>query len=72
MPEECTGAECSTSSSSNNAKYEPHKKTGELIDVKVVYNKNKYSVSTTTCTTVAEFKKQIYFLIGISDNKCQI
>lgn len=36
----------------------------EVIDVKVVYNKNKYDVSCPIDTTVADFKKQLQGLLG--------
>lgn len=36
----------------------------EIIDVKVVYNKNKYDVNCPINTTVAAFKKQLQALLG--------
>ncbi|GLV39452.1 hypothetical protein CBL_13331 [Carabus blaptoides fortunei] len=63
--EEHTGAGCSASgSSSSNAKCEL-KRSGAFIDVKVVYHKNRYIVPTSTCTTVADFKKKIQFVIEV-------
>lgn len=38
--------------------------TAEVIDVKVVYNKNKYDVSAPSNTTIADFKKQLQELLG--------
>ena len=38
----------------------------EMIDIKVVYNRNKYDVSAPATTTVAQFKKQLQTLLGIN------
>lgn len=40
--------------------------TEEMIDIKVVYNRNKYDVSAPATTTVAQFKKQLQTLLGIN------
>lgn len=37
---------------------------GETVEVKVIYNKNKYDVSATSNTTIATFKKQLQELLG--------
>lgn len=37
----------------------------EIVEVKVVYNKNKYDVSCPINTTVADFKKQLQGLLGM-------
>lgn len=37
----------------------------ETIEVKVIYNKNKYHVNASSDTTVADFKKQLQELLGI-------
>lgn len=37
---------------------------GEIVEVKVIYNKNKYDVSATSDTTIATFKKQLQELLG--------
>lgn len=36
----------------------------EKIDVKIVYNKNKYDVSACSNTTIADFKKQLQTMLG--------
>lgn len=36
----------------------------ETIEVKVIYNKNKYDVCTSSETTIANFKKQLQELLG--------
>lgn len=41
-----------------------HKHKGEDVEVKVIYNKKKYDVKTTSETTISEFKKQLQDLIG--------
>lgn len=38
----------------------------ELIDVKVVYNKNKYDVSVAANAKIGDFKKQLQGLLGMS------
>ncbi|KAK5642339.1 hypothetical protein RI129_008506 [Pyrocoelia pectoralis] len=40
----------------------------ELIEVKVIYNKNKYDVSTPANSTVSDFKKQLQGLLGVPDS----
>lgn len=40
----------------------------ETIDIKVIYNKKKYDVTTTTNTTIADFKKQLQTLLGVPDS----
>lgn len=40
------------------------KPPAETMEVKVIYNKNKYDVSATSDTTIAEFKKQLQELLG--------
>ncbi|KAF5287862.1 hypothetical protein FQA39_LY15638 [Lamprigera yunnana] len=40
----------------------------ELIEVKVVFNKNKYDVSTPASSSVADFKKQLQGLLGVPDS----
>ncbi|KRT80834.1 Ubiquitin [Oryctes borbonicus] len=40
----------------------------ELIDVKVVYNKNKYDVSVATIAKIGDFKKQLQGLLGVPDS----
>ncbi|XP_017780337.1 PREDICTED: ubiquitin domain-containing protein UBFD1-like isoform X2 [Nicrophorus vespilloides] len=37
----------------------------EVIEVKVVYNKNKYNVNAPSNTTIADFKKQLQGLVGV-------
>lgn len=44
------------------------KSTAESIGVKVIYNKNKYDVTATSETTIAEFKKQLQELLGVPDS----
>lgn len=41
----------------------------ELIEVKVIYNKNKYDVSAPSNSTIADFKKQLQGLLGITTFK---
>lgn len=63
-------AECSEPSECKIAKTESGdcdkevEAPSELIDVKVVYNKNKYDVSSPSNTTIANFKKQLQSLLG--------
>lgn len=40
----------------------------DIIEVKVIYNKNKYDVSATSETTIADFKKQLQELLGVPDS----
>ncbi|KAF5303375.1 hypothetical protein FQR65_LT08288 [Abscondita terminalis] len=40
----------------------------ETIEVKVIYNKNKYDVSVAPNTSVANFKKQLQGLLGVPDS----
>lgn len=44
------------------------KPPAESIEVKVIYNKNKYDVSATSETTIAEFKEQLQALLGVPDS----
>lgn len=44
------------------------KPPAEVIDVKVIYNKNKYDVSATSDTSIADFKKQLQELLGVPDS----
>lgn len=66
-------AECSEPSECKIAKTESGdcekevEASSEMIDVKVVYNKNKYDVSSPSNTTIADFKKQLQGLLG----RCQ-
>lgn len=64
-PSECKipKTESITSNSTNNEGIED-----VLIDVKVIYNKNKYDVSTSANGTVSEFKKQLQGLLGVPDS----
>ncbi|XP_023014911.1 ubiquitin domain-containing protein UBFD1 [Leptinotarsa decemlineata] len=39
----------------------------DMVEVKVVYNKKKYDVSTTSKTTISDFKKQLQGLLGVPD-----
>nr|CAH7754495.1 unnamed protein product [Callosobruchus chinensis] len=41
---------------------------GESIEVKVIYNKKKYDVNTTTETKISEFKKQLQGIVGVPDS----
>ncbi|CAH1983881.1 unnamed protein product [Acanthoscelides obtectus] len=41
---------------------------GESIEVKVIYNKKKYDVTTTTETKISEFKKQLQGIVGVPDS----
>ncbi|CAH1155720.1 unnamed protein product [Phaedon cochleariae] len=40
----------------------------ETIDMKVIYNKKKYDVSTKLNTTISDFKKQLQGLLGVPDS----
>lgn len=66
-PAECSEpSDCKipkTDSGDCEKKLETH---SEIIEVKVVYNKNKYDVSCPIDTTVADFKKQLQGLLGIT------
>jgi len=67
-------AECSEPSECKIPKTEPSttetpsEETHEVIEVKVVYNKNKYDVSAPANTTIADFKKQLQGLLGVPDS----
>lgn len=50
-----------TDSGDSAVKEEP---PSEVIEVKIVYNKNKYDVSAPGNTTIADFKKQLQNLLG--------
>lgn len=39
----------------------------ETVDIKVIYNKTKYDVTTTLETTVAELKKELQGLLGVPE-----
>lgn len=55
-----------TESGDSNAKADQdNNEPSEIIDVKVVYNKNKYDVSAPANTTIADFKKQLQGLVGV-------
>lgn len=45
---------------------EPSSK-GESVEIKVIYNKTKYDVSTSLETTVAELKRELQGLLGVPD-----
>lgn len=47
---------------------EEAKPSTEVVEVKVIYNKNKYDVSATAETTIADFKKQLQELLGVPDS----
>lgn len=62
-------ADCSEPSECKIPKTEPVEvetptSSNEVIEVKVVYNKNKYDVSAPANSTIAEFKKQLQGLLG--------
>ncbi|KAG5896350.1 hypothetical protein JTB14_005828 [Gonioctena quinquepunctata] len=40
----------------------------DTIEVKVIFNKKKYDVSTTSSATIADFKKQLQGLLGVPDS----
>lgn len=48
-------------SNSNISEVEPKKE----VDIKVIYNKNKYDVATTLSTTVVELKRELQGLLGM-------
>lgn len=64
--DDLSNAECATSTK-NLEKIESSstEKVGEPVDVKIIYNKNKYDISTTLTTTVAELKRELQGLLGI-------
>lgn len=39
----------------------------ETVDIKVIYNKTKYDVTTTLLTTIAELKKELQGLLGVPE-----
>lgn len=50
-------------SNSNISGIEPKQE----VDIKVIYNKNKYDVTTTLCTTVVELKRELQGLLGVPE-----
>lgn len=60
-PSECKIPKTDPTVSETKSETQP---PSEIIDVKVVYNKNKYDVSAPSNTTIADFKKQLQSLVG--------
>ncbi|GJQ79052.1 hypothetical protein Trydic_g210 [Trypoxylus dichotomus] len=62
--EEITESKAIEQNSGDSTAIQQDETPGEAIDVKVVYNKNKYDVSVTTNTKIGDFKKQLQGLLG--------
>lgn len=66
-PSECKIAKTENNineTKSNELETKELENSNELIEVKVVYNKNKYDVSAPSNSSIADFKKQLQGLLG--------